>query len=56
MGDEFRVQAPTVLANNFEIKASTIAMIQNFVKFDGLANEAPMLFCRVFSKSAPLSR
>lgn len=39
--DKFSVQAPTVLTNNFEIKASTIGMIQNSVKFDGLADEDP---------------
>ncbi|XP_039118011.1 uncharacterized protein LOC120253862 [Dioscorea cayenensis subsp. rotundata] len=40
-GDEFSVQAPTVPANNFEIKASTIGMFQNSVQFDGLADEDP---------------
>ena len=38
-GEEFSVQPPTVPANNFEIKASTIGMIQNSVQFDGLADE-----------------
>ncbi|XP_039123412.1 uncharacterized protein LOC120260032 [Dioscorea cayenensis subsp. rotundata] len=40
-GEEFSVQVPTVPANNFEIKASTIGMIQNSVQFDGLADEDP---------------
>ncbi|XP_039116475.1 uncharacterized protein LOC120251891 [Dioscorea cayenensis subsp. rotundata] len=40
-GEEFSVHAPTVPANNFEIKASTIGMIQNSVQFDGLADEDP---------------
>ncbi|XP_039117905.1 uncharacterized protein LOC120253697 [Dioscorea cayenensis subsp. rotundata] len=40
-GEEFSVQAPTVPANNFEIKASTIGMVQNSVQFDGLADEDP---------------
>lgn len=39
--EEFSVQALTVLANNFEIKASTIRMVQNSVQFDGLADEDP---------------
>ncbi|XP_039134241.1 uncharacterized protein LOC120271633 [Dioscorea cayenensis subsp. rotundata] len=34
-GEEFSVHAPTVPANNFEIKASTIGMVQNSVQFDG---------------------
>ncbi|XP_039129016.1 uncharacterized protein LOC120265193 [Dioscorea cayenensis subsp. rotundata] len=38
---EFSVQAPTMPANNFEIKVSTIGMIQNSVQFDGLADEDP---------------
>ena len=37
--DEFSVQASTVIANNFEIKANTSRMIQNIVQFDGLADE-----------------
>ena len=37
--DEFIVQALIVTANNFEIKANTIRMIQNIVQFDGLADE-----------------
>ena len=40
-GEEFSVQAPTVPANNFKIKASTIGMIQNLVQFFGLADEDP---------------
>lgn len=39
--EEFSVQAPTIAAKNFEIKASTIGMIQNSVQFDGFANEDP---------------
>ncbi|XP_039122091.1 uncharacterized protein LOC120258717 [Dioscorea cayenensis subsp. rotundata] len=39
MGDEFSVHAPFVASNNFEIKASTIGMVQNSVQFNGLANE-----------------
>ncbi|XP_039118786.1 uncharacterized protein LOC120254831 [Dioscorea cayenensis subsp. rotundata] len=40
-GEEFSVQAPTIPANNFEIKASTMGMVQNSVQFDGLADEDP---------------
>ena len=40
-GEEFNAQVPTVLANNFEIKSSTIGMIQNLVQFDGLVDEGP---------------
>ncbi|XP_039118483.1 uncharacterized protein LOC120254446 [Dioscorea cayenensis subsp. rotundata] len=40
-GEEFSVHAPTVPANNFEIKASTIGMVQNLIQFDGLADEDP---------------
>ncbi|XP_039123368.1 uncharacterized protein LOC120259985 [Dioscorea cayenensis subsp. rotundata] len=40
-GEEFSVHAPTVPANNFEIKASTIGMVQNSIQFDGLADEDP---------------
>ena len=40
-GEEFSVQIPTVPANNFEIKASTIGMVQNSIQFDGLADEDP---------------
>ena len=40
-GEEFSVQVPTVPANNFEIKASTIGMVQNSIQFDGLADEDP---------------
>ncbi|XP_039116603.1 uncharacterized protein LOC120252498 [Dioscorea cayenensis subsp. rotundata] len=39
--EEFSVHAPTVPANYFEIKASTIGMVQNSVQFDGLADEDP---------------
>ncbi|KAH7688674.1 Retrotransposon gag domain-containing protein [Dioscorea alata] len=39
--DEFGVQAPAMPANNIEIKASTIGMIQNSVQFDELADEDP---------------
>lgn len=38
-GEEFSIQAPTIPVNNFEIKASTIWMIQNSVQFTGLADE-----------------
>lgn len=40
-GEEFSVQAPTVPKNNFEIKARTIGMVHNSMKFDGLADEDP---------------
>ena len=40
-GEEFSVQVPTVLANNFEIKSSTIRMIQNSIQFGGLVDEDP---------------
>ena len=40
-GDEFSVQVPSVPVNNFEIKVSTIGMVQNSVQFDGLTDEDP---------------
>ena len=40
-GDEFSVQVPSIPVNNFEIKASTIGMMQTSVQFDGLADEDP---------------
>lgn len=49
----FSVQAPTVVVNNYEIKASTIGMIQNSCKFNGLIDEDPnahlLKFLQIYS-------
>ncbi|KAK5841829.1 hypothetical protein PVK06_004152 [Gossypium arboreum] len=40
-GTESSIVRPVVAANNFELKANTIQMIQQFVQFDGLQDEDP---------------
>lgn len=39
--EKFNVPTPTVMGNNFEIKANTIGVIQNSHHFDGLTDEDP---------------
>ncbi|KAJ0972654.1 hypothetical protein J5N97_020613 [Dioscorea zingiberensis] len=40
-GEEFSVHPPNVNMNNFEIKPSTMTMIQNTAQFDGRPDEDP---------------
>ena len=39
---------PTIQANNFEVKASTMNMIHNQCQFDGLADEDPHAHIQMF--------